>query len=299
MTEATCWEIGNVKVTCVVETTGGIPPGMMFAGLTEDRVQAVKWLHPHWAGADGTVFYSVQAYILESQGRRIIVDTCIGNDKQRNNPGWNQLQLPFLEQLTKAGYPPETIDYVLCTHLHVDHVGWNTRWDGKNWVPTFPNARYLFGRSEWEHLSHKDHGVGDMPEFAAELGQMDQVMADSLAPIAEAGLHQLVESTHRLTDEVSLFPTPGHTPGHVSVAIRSGGKEAVITGDLAHNPIQFADPEICANFDFDRKTAMITRKKFIKDHADRDIVVFGTHFNSPSAGHIVRDKENWRFVPIK
>jgi glyoxylase-like metal-dependent hydrolase (beta-lactamase superfamily II) len=156
------WTVGNVPITRVVEfEIGGFPPGFMFAGLTEERVKSVAWLHPHYADPDGTIRYAVQAFVIVSQGRRIIVDTCVGNDKDRNNESWNHLKLPFLERLTEAGYPPESIDFVLCTHLHLDHVGWNTRWDGSKWVPTFPNARYLFGRVEWEHWSREAHSNGD------------------------------------------------------------------------------------------------------------------------------------------
>ena len=115
-------------------------------------------------------------------------------------------------------------------------------------------------------------------------------------PIVKAGLQELVETNHRLTDEISLFPTPGHTPGHVSVAISSAGKKATITGDLIHHPIQLADPGLCANFDFDKKLALATRRRFIDDHLDRDVLVLGTHFPTPAAGHIIRDKESFRFV---
>ena len=169
------WTVGNVTITRVVEfEIGGFPPGFMFAGLTEERVKSVAWLHPHYADPDGTIRYAVQAYIIESQGRRIIVDTCVGNDKDRNNESWNHLKLPFLERLTAAGYPPESIDVVLCTHLHLDHVGWNTRWDGSKWVPTFPNARYLFGRVEWEHWSREVHSNGDMPQMVVELAEQNR-----------------------------------------------------------------------------------------------------------------------------
>jgi len=209
----------------------------------------IEWLRPHYAGEDGTLFLNVQAFVLESQGGKIIVDTCIGNDKRRSNPSYNMLALPFLEQLNKAGHPVESIDYVLCTHLHRDHIGWNTRWDGKGWIPTFPNARYLFSRIDWEDFSH----MVDRPEFA-----------DSLLPIAEAGLHQLVDAIHIITEEISLFLTPGHTSSHASVAIRSQGKEAAITGELARSPIQFADPEICTNFELDRKTGLGDSKKMLE-----------------------------------
>jgi glyoxylase-like metal-dependent hydrolase (beta-lactamase superfamily II) len=241
----------------------------------------------------------VHAYIVESQGHRIIVDTCIGNDKPRNNEGWNKLQIPFIERLTKAGYPPESIDTVLCTHLHLDHVGWNTLWGGTKWVPTFPNARYLFGRIEWEHWTHENQGTGNMPDFVVQLSEQGNVMNDSVLPIVKAGLQELVETNYRVTDEVSLFPTPGHTPGHVSVAISSAGEKATITGDLMRNPIQIADPEICSNFDFDQSIALSTRRTFIGNHENKKVLVLGTHFTSPNAGHIVTEKGGRRFVPAK
>ena len=147
-----------------------------------------------------------------SQGRRIIVDTCVGNDKDHNNESWNHLKLPFLKRLP-SWLSPESIDVVLCTHLHLDHVGWNTRWDGNKWVPTFPNARYLFGRVEWEHWSREAHSNGDMPQMVVELAEQDRVMVDSVLPIVDAGLQELVETDHRLTDEVRLLPTPDIRPG--------------------------------------------------------------------------------------
>jgi glyoxylase-like metal-dependent hydrolase (beta-lactamase superfamily II) len=217
----------------------------------------IEWLRPHYAGEDGTLFLNVQAFVLESQGKKFVVDTCIGNDKRRSTPSYNMLALPFLEQLNEAGHPVESIDYVLCTHLHIEHIGWNTRCDGKDWIPTFLNARYLFSRIDWEDFSH----MVDRPEFA-----------DSLLPIAEAGLHRLVDANHIITEEILLFLTPGHTPSHASVAIRSQGKEAVIR-DLAHSPIQFADPEICTNFDFDRKMALETRKKRLKKACIRIVLL--------------------------
>jgi glyoxylase-like metal-dependent hydrolase (beta-lactamase superfamily II) len=135
-----------------------------------------------------------------------------------------------------------------------------------------------------------------MPQMVVELAEQDRVMVDSVLPIVDAGLHKLVETNHRLTDEVMLRPTPGHSPGHVSVAIRSQGKEAAITGDVIHNPIQFTDPGICANFDLDQKVGLATRHAFINNNADRDVLILGTHFPTPAVGHIVR--ERWRFTPV-
>lgn len=290
------WRVGKVKITRVVEIeAGGLPPGFMFADLTEERVKSTSWIHPDYADPDGKLRSSIHSYVLESQGRRIIVDTCLGNDKRRSADAVNLLHLPFLERLTEAGYSPETIDLVLCTHMHLDHVGWNTRWTGEKWVPTFPNARYLFGRDEWRHWSNNT-GIGDIPPSVAALMDFEAAMHDSVTPIVEASLHQFVEVNHRLTDEVSIFPTPGHTPGHVSVALTSDGHRAVIAGDMIHNPIQFSDPAICSIFDDDRTVARTTRTSFIHSNANQNVLVLGSHFATPSAGYIVQDKTGWRFV---
>jgi len=172
---------------------------------------------------------------------------------------------------------------VLCTHLHVDHVGWNTmRVDGR-WVPTFPNARYLFGRSEWEHWSRELPG----PDRDAR--------DDSVRPVLDSGLADLVATNHRITGEVSLQPTPGHTPGHVSVCIASRGEAAVITGDLMHHPVQCAEPDWANRFDVDPHAARRTRRAFLERCSNRPVLVLGTHFATPTGGHIVRDGAVWRF----
>jgi glyoxylase-like metal-dependent hydrolase (beta-lactamase superfamily II) len=290
------WQVGDVRVTRIIELESAFPPEVMMAGLTQEKVQSIAWLRPHYAGSEGMLRYSVHAFLLESEGRRILIDTCVGNDKPRSG-AWDQLKVPFLERLSDAGAPAEAIDFVLCTHLHMDHVGWNTRLVGAEWVPTFPKARYLFGRLEWEHWNNEAHGLGDMPQFVADFAALDVAIQDSVTPIVAAKLHDLVDLDHRITGEVSLVPTPGHTPGHVSVVIRSQGQEAVITGDAILHPVQIADPEICSTFDTDRARAMKTRRDFIRDRVDRNILVLGTHFTTPSGGNIVSGDTGWRFVP--
>jgi glyoxylase-like metal-dependent hydrolase (beta-lactamase superfamily II) len=146
------WQIGKVVVTRIVEREErSVHPQMVIAGLEPEEVREIAWLQPHYADTDGLLHFSIHAFVIESEGRRIVVDTCIGNHKSRCYPGWHRLQGPFLKRFEAAGFPVESIDTVLCTHLHIDHVGWNTRWTGSEWVPTFPNARYLFGRLEWDH----------------------------------------------------------------------------------------------------------------------------------------------------
>jgi glyoxylase-like metal-dependent hydrolase (beta-lactamase superfamily II) len=175
------------------------------------------------------------------------------------------------------------VDVVICTHLHVDHVGWNTRLSDGRWVPTFPRARYLFARREWEHWTGED-----------EEGTK-RILADSVAPVLEAGLAHLVEMDHRVADGIWLEPTPGHTPGHVSVRLASDGAEAVITGDLMHHPVQVAEPGWQSSFDTDPTRARETRRAFCARYADRPVAVLGTHFHHPTAGWIVSDRNGWRF----
>jgi glyoxylase-like metal-dependent hydrolase (beta-lactamase superfamily II) len=277
-----CWKIGDVTITRVVEMETTSKATFVLKDGSPENIRSVPWLRPHFANQDGKVIMSVHAFVIESPGHRMVVDTCIGNDKRRAFPGWNMLQLPFLADLEKAGFARDSIDRVLCTHLHVDHVGWNTMLAGGKWVPTFPRARYLIGRKEWEHWSKTSE-----PDTR-------ELLDDSVRPVFEAGLADLVESDARITDEIRLEPTPGHTPGHHSVRISSRGQEAVITGDLMHHPVQLAHPEWGSHFDSDFNEAIVTRRAFMERYGDQPILVLGTHFATPSAGRIVRDGNAWR-----
>src|SRR5206468_10588025 len=177
---------------------------------------------------DDQFILSIHGLVIEADGLRILVDTCIGS---RPTPGYEMLSgrdSPFLDNLVSAGFPLESIDMVLCTHLHFDHVGWNTRLVDGKWVPTFPNARYLCGRKEYEHwkMLKDTHGYHDLNH-----------MHDAVQPVVDAGLVDLIEPSHSICPELKLRPTPGHTPGHVSIAIESRGQPAIVTGDMMHHPI--------------------------------------------------------------
>jgi glyoxylase-like metal-dependent hydrolase (beta-lactamase superfamily II) len=277
------WKIGRVKVSRVVEMVMPIPPTMLLPEATpENLVPMHAWLKPHFLHDDDRVPLSIHTFLIESDGARILVDTCIGNDKPRDFPEWNNRQSDFLAQLAARGAPADAVDLVLCTHLHVDHVGWNTRLVDNRWVATFPNARYLFGRQEW------DFWKNEVDPFGRE------ARGDSIEPILAAGLADLVETNHRLTSEVSLVATPGHTPGHVSVLIESAAERAVITGDLFHHPCQFARPTWQDTADVDTVQAARTRQSFMKRFSEGTLVL-GTHFASPTGGRIVRDGQFYRF----
>jgi glyoxylase-like metal-dependent hydrolase (beta-lactamase superfamily II) len=273
------WRIGDVTVTKVVEleVTGG--SRFLLPQATPDVIKPIAWLQPHFADENGRLRMSIHSFVVEVSGRRIIVDTCLGNDKQnRRIPHWNNRQGSFLADLTAAGFPPDSIDTVLCTHLHVDHVGWNTMLRDGKWVPSFPRARYLMGRVEYEHWAG-----------STTREDMRHVLADSVTPIFDAGLADLVETEHRICDGISLIPTVGHTPGHVSVRIVSRGEEALITGDFMHHPCQIAHPDWDTTADSDPAQGIRTRWQMFERLAGKPVLVIGTHFAGATAGRIARD----------
>ena len=279
------WRIGRVKVTRVVEMELPVKAGAEFfmPQATPEALRKSPWLYPDFVSEDEIMQMSVHALLVETPGLRLVVDTCIGNDKPRGMLRNRPLATSFLKDFEATGWTRESVDAVICTHLHVDHVGWNTMLEDGKWVPTFPNARYFIGRREYEHWS-------------GEAGEEQQaILSDSVRPIFEAGLAELVELDHRISPEIRLMPTTGHTPGHVSVVIESKGETAIITGDMLHHPAQIGRPDWTPAFDSDKDASRATRKAMFKDWADKPILIIGTHFAAPTAGHIKRDGAGYRF----
>jgi glyoxylase-like metal-dependent hydrolase (beta-lactamase superfamily II) len=277
------WKIGNVKITKVVEleTVGHTRFILPLAGREE--IQQLPWLIPHFATRDGRLKMSIHTLVVETPTRRIVVDTGLGNDKKdRTVPTWNDRKGPFLDDLTAAGFPPESIDTVLCTHLHVDHVGWNTRLQDGRWVPTFEKARYLFGESEYAYWRYHSTALDKAAIFA-----------DSVVPIVAAGQADLVAGNARICDEITLIPTPGHSPGHVSLHVCSAGEEGLVTGDVAHHPCQMAHLGWSSTADSDPQQSAETRRALFSRFADRPVLVIGGHFD---AGHIRREGDAFKFI---
>ncbi len=208
----------------------------------------------------------------------ILIDSCIGNDKPRpQRPKWNmKTDDTYMSGLKAAGVSVEDIDFVMCTHLHVDHVGWNTRMEGGRWVPTFPKARYIFGKTEFDYWSEQN-AKAPVPPFG-----------DSVLPVVEAKRADIVGDDFAVGDHLRILPTPGHTPGHVAFAFGRAKDDAVFVGDMMHTPLQSRHPELSPRFDVDRAQAAVTRKDFLERYCDTDTLCCTAHFPSPSTGKIRR-----------
>ncbi len=281
------WQPGNtVSLMRIMETdTATIPPFGMVR-TTSEEVRRHPSPMPRYATPEGLLRVHVQTFVLEVAGRRILIDPCVGNDKPRSaGPPFHMPKTDFLGNLARAGFAPDTIDTVLCTHVHLDHVGWNTRLVDGHWVPTFPNARYLFGRVELAFAEE-------------ELEDNGQIYADSIRPIMDAGLADLFEADQVIAPGVTLRASPGPTPGHCSIEIVSRDKVAVITGDMIHHALQAAMPDICSNFCHDEDGARATRRRQLDQWAQNGTIVIGTHFADPVAVAVERVKAGWRFRAI-
>ena len=279
------WKVGKVKITKVVELETVGSTRFILPLASNEEIRKLPWLIPHFATEEGRLKMSIHSLVVETPKHRIVVDTGLGNDKEgRNVPTWNNRNDPFLEKLTLAGFHPDSIDTVLCTHLHVDHVGWNTKLADGKWVPTFANARYVFGKTEFEYW--RDHSVE--PTHIA-------VFNDSVKPIWNAGMAELIASDAKLTDEISMISTPGHSPGHMSIHIQSDGEEGLLTGDVAHHPCQMAHLDWSSTADSDPRQSVVVRRELFSRFADRPVLVIGGHYN---AGHIQREGDAFKFIAL-
>ncbi|MCF3177641.1 MBL fold metallo-hydrolase [Streptomyces sioyaensis] len=285
------WTVGDLTVRRIDEVAFPAQTGRwLLPDATPEVVAQAPWLRPDFADDAGALRLAGHSFAVEVQGLRIVIDTGIGNGKPRANPAWHDLDTDYLQRLTAAGFAPETVDLVVLTHLHTDHVGWNTRADQGSWVPTFPRARYLTSRAEWDHWA----GV-EMDEARR------QMFRDSVHPIRDAGLLDLVEVPAEGTDiapGVRLLPTPGHTPGQIAVELRSGGRTALITGDCIHHPVQLLRPGIGSCVDVDPAQAEHTRRALLTSLTGTDTLLLGSHFPPPTAGRVIREGEGYRLLSV-
>ena len=281
------YPLGGIVVQRIVESIcTGFEPLEFFPETTrEDWARHRSWMEPRALDpGSGNLVLTIQGFLVRTRHHTILIDTCVGDHKPRPQRAfWHMQKLnTFLPRLAAAGVRPKDVDYVMCTHLHWDHVGWNTQLRDGRWVPTFPNAKYIFARREWE-------------SFEALHRKVPQAhLADSILPVMEARQAELVADDFALDDEVWLEPTPGHTPGHVCVHLASQDAEAVITGDCIHSPVQCAEPQWIMRADADPALASATRRGFLERYCDSSVMVCASHFPEPSIGRIVaREKAFW------
>ena len=278
--------LGDITVHRIVELEGPFLPALyVFPTLTAESLDENRhWLAPTALDPDGRLVVSFQSYIVRTPHHTVLVDSCIGNDKARPMLAeWNlKRDETFMRALADAGFGVADIDFVICTHLHVDHVGWNTRLQDGRWVPTFPKARYLFSEGEFGYWTEQ-HAKAPVPFFG-----------DSVLPVMEAKRAELVRDDHALDDHVRLLPTPGHTPHHVSVCFGRHRDDAVMTGDVMHSPLQARYPELSPRFDVDIDAAAKTRRRFLERYCDTRTLCCTAHFPTPSIGRITRWGEGFR-----
>jgi len=280
--------LGDLKIARVLEmNTPEFDPYEFFPETTQDDWEPhLHWLKPHAMDPiSGNLVFPMQSYVVRSKHHTILIDSCVGNDKERPfRPNWHRKNdSTYMDNLATLGLSPEDVDIVMCTHLHPDHVGWNTKLLDGRWVPTFPNAEYVFSRKEFDYWK----------EFN-ERRPLDHLI-DSVLPIEAAGQAKLVANDHEIDDSVWLESTPGHTPDHFSVRLSSAGSDAVFTGDMIHSPIQTYHPDWSARPDYQNEIAGNTRRVFLEKYCESGVLVCTSHFPLPSAGLIVPDGNAFKF----
>ena len=278
--------VGDLTIHRIIEQETTFLPALdLLSSLAPDVLaENREWMRQAAAiDADDVLILCFQSYIVKTPHHTILIDSCIGNDKPRpTRPKWNmKTDDTYMRALASAGISVDEIDFVMCTHLHVDHVGWNTRLEGGRWVPTFPNARYIFGKAEFDYWTEQN-AKAEVP-----------AIADSVLPVVEARRADLVRNDYEIGDHVRILPTPGHTPGHVAFTLGRGKDDAVFSGDLMHSPLQTRYPELSVKFDVDQAQAAVTRRNFLERYCDTDTLCCPAHFPSPSTGKIRRNGDGF------
>ena len=277
------YKLGELEIHRAIESEVPIfDTFTFFPDATREVVEANKdWLMPRYIDPKTIeVILCIQSYVIKTSHHTILVDTCVGNHKSRPaRASWHMQNSPFIEELGSVGVHPAEVDFVLCTHLHVDHVGWNTKLLDGRWVPTFPNAKYIFSRNEFELWAARYEKGETVP--------VPLVYEDSVLPIVEAGQAIIVEDTHQIDDGMWLEPAPGHTPGHVMLNLKSGEETALMSGDVIHHPLQLIRPEWSSRACEDPHLSAVSRTKMLERVADTNTLLCPAHFGSPTMGHVI------------
>ncbi|MGE0153512.1 MAG: MBL fold metallo-hydrolase [Reyranellaceae bacterium] len=273
--------LGDFRIDRAVEYEGPfIRPGELFPDFDAAELEGHDWLGPIFEPGAGRMMLSFHSFVLRTGRHTILIDTCMGNDKERPGREIGHLRrTDFPARLAAAGVKLEEVDFVMCTHLHWDHVGWNTRLQDGQWVPTFPRARYVMARPEYEHR--------DAMHARGERRLHDLSFADSILPLVRAEQALIVDDGHAIEDGVWLEVCPGHTPGNAVINVRSGQARGVFSGDTIHSPMQFVRPDWSSTACADPVQAAAARRGLMEQHADTPTLVMPAHFLAPSAGRIL------------
>jgi glyoxylase-like metal-dependent hydrolase (beta-lactamase superfamily II) len=290
----TTFKVGDITIHRVVEQEAPFfDPLTFFPKLSKDTLEENRaWMTDggYLDRKNGELVLCIQSYLIQTPHHNILIDSCVGNHKPRpHRPFWNMMNSDAFERNLKAtGVTVDQIDYVMCTHLHVDHVGWNTKLENGRWVPTFPKAKYVFSDRE---LAHWTETEGKDPAAAPWI-------TDSVLPIVAAKREEVVKSDHTFSDLINLIPTPGHTIDHYSVRVGKPGNDAIITGDMIHSPLQARYPELGMRVDYDSPQAGQSRRKLFGHICDTSTMLCTAHFPSPSLGRIKRWGDGFKFEPV-
>lgn len=283
-------QLGDASVTLIEEVSGHRhKPDFIFPEVTAEEVARNSgWMAPDLYDPVRDLLAMIRTTnVIRTRGKIILIDTCVGDCKPRNAPFFNMLQGPWLENFSKTGLRFEDVDYVMCTHLHADHVGWNTRLENGRWVPTFPNARYIFDRREAEFWLSEAREGRDSPD--------GPVFEDSVLPILEAGLADLVDETTELAHGFRLEPTPGHSVGHAAFHLENAGGHLIFCGDVMHHPIQVREPHLFSRFCENPAQAIRTRMDFLGRYADTGILLAPAHFERGTFGRLTSGADGFHF----
>lgn len=282
--------LGDFRIDRAVEYEGPfILPGELFPDFDAAALAGHDWLGPIFEPGTGRMMLSFHSFVLRTGRHTILIDTCMGNHKERpGRPIGHRRDTDFPARLAAAGVRPEEVDFVMCTHLHWDHVGWNTRLQDGHWVPTFPRARYVMARQEYEHR--------DAMHARGERGMHDLAFADSILPLVRAEQALIVDDGHAIEDGVWLEVRAGHTPGNAVLNVRSGQARGVFSGDTIHSPMQFVRPDWSSTACADPAQAAAARRRLMEDHADTPTLIMPAHFLAPSAGRVVTHGKAFAFV---
>lgn len=295
--------LGHFEITKIVESVGpAFELNFLLPDANPEQVgQHESWLLPNYVDkASGILIASFHSYLVKTPHHNILIDACVGNDKERPGfPEMHKLKSDYVAQLASTGLNPSDIDFVMCTHMHPDHVGWNTQLENGQWIPTFPKARYLFGQTEfdaWKQYHEEIAGTENDPIPAPVSTVLGYSFNDSVLPVIEAQQAVMIDDGHEIESGMMVRTAPGHSPGNFVVDVESNGRHALFSGDVMHHPLQIVFPEWSSGFCADPSLAAQTRLQVLEQISDTNTILMPAHFPSPTWGTVHSTNRGFEFT---